>query len=68
MTGDAFIENIENINRERVMLKPMAPQKLQNDRDEVKIDLHPNNVKQPKDVVFMDFMALYSRALKNDRR
>ena len=27
LTGDKFIENIENINRDRVLQKPIAPQK-----------------------------------------
>ena len=44
LTGDKFIENIENINRDRVLQKPIAPQK-RDDGLQVQVDLHPKNIK-----------------------
>ena len=30
--------------------------------------MDPKKMERPKDVVFMDFMTLYSRALKSDKK
>ena len=68
LTGEKFIQNIENINKERVLQKPPMPQKQGEELAEAHIDLNPKKLKQPKDVVFMDFMAMYSRALKKESK
>ena len=68
LTGEKFIQNIENINKERVQQKPPMPQKQGEELAEALIDLNPKKLKQPKDVVFMDFMAMYSRALKKESK
>ena len=83
MTGIKFIENLENVNKERVKMekilqensKPGFTRKVtalevslvQQDKDEkALLDLNPKKNKK-NDNIFMDFMALYSRAIVNDK-
>ena len=65
---EKFIQKLEKINRERVSFKSnqIPIQKEKSDDTEVVVDLDPKKLNKPKDAVFMDFMALYSRALNTD--
>ena len=41
ISGEKFIQNIENINKERVQQKPLMPQRRIDEISEAHIDLHP---------------------------
>ena len=40
----------------------------ESDEEECMIDLNPKKLEKPRDNVFMDFMALYSRASTKDKK
>ena len=92
MTGERFIENLENVNKERALkaqqniddknahvqqesvgLQRKVSQlevdavKGDNQDDSTMIDLNPKKHNSKTDNIFMDFMALYSRASHNDK-
>lgn len=67
ISGDRFIDNLEKANRE-IVNNIRAPENSEVRCQEVVIDMNQNKLERPKDVVFMDFMALYERALKPERK
>ena len=67
ISGDRFIDNLEKANRDRVN-NIRVPENSEVQSQEVVIDMNPKKLERPKDVVFMDFMALYARALKPERK
>ncbi len=69
MNGTKFIDNLDKINKERVSSEPVSDKKVESDVLEVIVDMDPKKAKQPKDHVFMDFMAMYTKTLnKNSRK
>ena len=74
MTGEKFIENLEKINKKRISEKPaqaddvhVAAARVEENTDEVVLDLNPKKQKKT-DNLYMDLMALYSRASVNDKK
>ena len=66
ISGDRFIDNLEKLNRDRVFKVAIEEPSVQNNNnDDTVVDMDPKKMDRPKDVVFMDFMALYGRALKS---
>ena len=56
---------MEKVNRNRVSNVVLC---AEIPSDNVVVDMDHRKMKQPKDVVFMDFMALYARALKSEKK
>ena len=62
LSSDKFVQNLEQINAQRIGEKPISVQHDTSQVGEVVMDLNPKKLNKPKDAVFMDFMALYGRA------
>ncbi len=65
--SDKFVQNLEQINAQRIKEKPINLQHTCQ-VEEVVMDLNPKKLNKPKDAVFMDFMALYGRAALKTRQ
>ena len=61
LQSDKFVNNLEQINAQRIKERPINVQHTQQ-VEEIVMDLNPKKLNKPKDAVFMDFMALYGRA------
>ena len=68
ISGDKFIDNLEKINRDRVLNVAIEETSVHQENNEAVVDMDPKKMDRPKDVVFMDFMALYGRALKSEKK
>ena len=78
MSGEKFIENLERINKRRVEQNPEQAEETaaadganagaaEEKNEAVVLDLNPKKQKK-SDNLYMDLMALYSRASVNDKR
>lgn len=67
MTGQKFIDNLEKVNKTRVDQSKKALKEESSDEDAI-IDLNPKKMEKPRDNIFMDLMAMYSKSSIKDKK